>query len=394
MKKKLMAFCTVIVVVSVVFTVSGVGVFRTQTEQDISYAQRSQYYNEADDMNTTMNEVADLNSTTAVTNPVGGFVDSKLEGFSSVGSIVGDLLGGGDSDDGGFLGSGGGVGDAIGGIGDLFGGILGGNSDETTPGNNVVTYPSGDNPGGYIDPVPAATFTPDENDTPSPSLSPSPSPSVPSAQTGSNASVSQGASQNNNSTTNPYQKPAGTINPGDSGEGVKWLQWVFFYTGYGLDEKDITGEYDEKTQKLVEKLQKEKGLTVDGVVNDAVIDKIELLYYEHMITDTTTVAGVITLPNTLPTTGEGAEEKSNNSFSLAIAIVAAIWCVAIIIILVVYLLKKKGQKTKDKTEDKTTQSADTTDSSESTENSEKTESSETQKDKVMSLSDLFEEANK
>ena len=67
---------------------------------------------------------------------------------------------------------------------------------------------------------------------------------------------------------------------------------------------------------------------------------------------------------------------------IVIIILAAIWCVAIIAIIIIFMLKKKKKKNavEDKTEVSETQTVP--------------ETTETVEKKDMSLSDLFEEANK
>ena len=342
MKRKLMALCTVIVAISVVFTISGGSALKNNSAQDVSYIERPQYYNEAADMNTTMNEAGDMNSTASATTPVDNYLDGKLEGFSAVRSVIGGLFGGDETGEGessgSGLGSGLGIGDGIGSIGGIFGGVFGGGTGTTASNTVVVTYSTNNSTAGYIEPVPAATYTVANNNN---------LPSAESTLGTTSVVVSQVVTLNNNTTTNPYQKPAGTINPGDSGEGVKWIQWIFYYTGYGLDENSITGVYDENTQALVKKLQGEKGLTADGIVNDATIDKIELLYYEFTVTQATSaVVGIITIPETVGTTGDGAADETD-SFGLVVAIVAAIWCLVIIIIIVLFILKKKKKSKKD-----------------------------------------------
>ena len=359
MKRKLMAFCAAVIVASVSLTV----MFGNKTENggmnDISYAERQQYYDEAADMNTVRDEAADMNNSTTQSK-VDNFIEDKTNAVSNFGSLIG------------------GFGGIIGDVGDIVGSIIGGNSGDNTQNSApVVTYPVSTDNVGFIDPVPAVTYI--QGQTTVPVVSATTPPMV-------NTS-SQSETVNFAATGNPYKKPAGEIKPGDSGEGVKWMQWMFIYTNYGLTGKSVTGVYDAETEALVKKLQQEKGLACDGVVNDAVIDKIELLYYEHSVTATTAAPSVIlTAPETIGVTSpvvDGGEK--NSTLGIVIIILAAIWCIAIIAIMIIFMLKKK--KKKNAVEDKT-------EVSETSETQTVSEKPETSEKKDMSLSDLFEEANK
>ena len=84
-----------------------------------------------------------------------------------------------------------------------------------------------------------------------------------------------------NTTVNPYQKPTTQLNPGDKGDGVKWLQWILIYTECGL-QGSITGEYDDATAAAVKNLQLKYGMTVDGIATTEVIEKAELMYNEYI----------------------------------------------------------------------------------------------------------------
>lgn len=377
MKRKLMALCATVVVASVSLTLFGSNAGVNKSENNVSYAQRPQYYNEAADMNTTRNEAADMNSTTG-NNAVDDYLDDKTDGLSNSAGLIGGLLGGlgGGSDSETDSGTGGGLIGGLGGIGDMFSGVLGGGSGGGSQSTSSATYPMNDNNVGYIDPVPAVTYIQNQTTV-----------AITAAQqsTPSSAVVSQNETVDASATTNPYKKPAGVINPGDSGEGVKWIQWMFIYTNYGLKGKSVTGVYDEETQEVVKKLQKEKGLTVDGIVNDAVIDKIELLYYEYTVTATTVPqVSVITAPDTIGVTQSGADSgEKTGSLGLTIAILAAIWCVAIIAIMIIFILKKKKKK---KANENSTETQASEKVAEATDTPAKTND--------MSLSDLFEDANK
>ena len=63
---------------------------------------------------------------------------------------------------------------------------------------------------------------------------------------------------------NPYTMTTATLRKGSKGEGVKWLQWQLTSLGYSCGEVD--GDFGGKTYAAVIAFQKDKGLTVDGVV--------------------------------------------------------------------------------------------------------------------------------
>jgi len=58
---------------------------------------------------------------------------------------------------------------------------------------------------------------------------------------------------------------------GARGEDVKDLQKLLGFHGY-LEQKNITGNFDEKTLEAVKEFQKEKDITPDGVVGPATVD--------------------------------------------------------------------------------------------------------------------------
>lgn len=305
-------------------------------------------------------EAADMNNTTTQSR-VDDYLEDKTHAITSSGGILDGI---------------GGIGGIVGDVGDIFSSILGGGDKTTAP---VSTYPVNTDNAAYINPVPAVTYI--QNQTTAATVK----------DTASVVTVTQAVQSDTvdfSAGANPYTKPTGEIKPGDSGEGVKWMQWMFIYTNYGLAGKNVTGVYDADTQELVKKLQQENGLTEDGIVNDAVIDKIELLYYAHTLTATTqTPSDIITAPDTIGMTQGSTDDGSGtNSVAIVVAIIAGIWCVAIAAIIVIFVLKKKkGKKSKNAEKD-------ATESAEPTGNSADESTEEKPQDKVMSLSDLFEEA--
>lgn len=79
--------------------------------------------------------------------------------------------------------------------------------------------------------------------------------------------TSSGTTTNPNNpgaTTNPYSMPSSNISYGQSGTGVKWLQWELVNTfGYNID---IDGIFGNDTKNAVVSLQKANGLSADGIV--------------------------------------------------------------------------------------------------------------------------------
>lgn len=313
MKKKFTMICIFVVTLALTVTVSGV---RFNEGANISDASIGTY------------------AAKAGTTSLGGFVSEKIDTVTNVGEIVSDVS---DvaGDLGGLLGglggsSGGGLGDAIGGIGDAFGGLIGnigGSSDSSGSivGTSSVTYSVNTNYVGYIDPVP---FASENNQSTTESKSPV------------NETVDFAA------TKNPYAKPTKELKGGDKGDGVKWMQWIFIYTRYGLKDDGITGVFDEDTVAVVKKLQKEKGLTVDGIVDDEVIAQIELLYFEatYSVTVPSGNSSSVESVSSQNSVSVQEDDKQNDGLIILTIVVAAIWVIAIAFIVVLFLMKRKKKK--------------------------------------------------
>ncbi len=329
MKKRFMALCMAIVMVAVAFAV--VGAKGNDNVADVSYVQRNTYGE------------SETEKTTLFTNPVDNFIGDKVEGASNTYDVLSDLAGiAGDIGGSVTIGSGGGIGDALGGIGDALGGVGGafgglfGEEGTPTQNNQGVTYSVVETNVGHIQVVPAATQ--------SYSTVTVPGVSTVTPTIGTTASLNTAETVDFAATKNPYQKPAGDLKGGDTGEGVKWMQWIFIYTRYGLKDDGITGVFDEDTMAVVKKLQKENNMTVNGIVNDAVIDKIELLYFQATYTQPTLAASTtrsdvkITSPVVVP-------EQDNTVIILLVVLIVLVWIVAIafIVTMVIKSKKKKAQ---------------------------------------------------
>lgn len=395
MKKKIAFMCSIMLSLSLAVTIIGSagGNFKT----DVSTATAEVYMAENEESTTSSigNMVGEAVSGIGggAAGMLGDVVSNVAGGMGSGDSSggIGDILGGigsGDSSGGigdalGSIGSGssGSIGDALGSVGsgssggllDSLGGILGGLGGSDSSGTTAVTYNTG-----YIDPIPAAT---QNYDLGSSLLTQAPATQAQNQQSATPATT-YGETVDYAATSNPYQKPEGEFVAGDEGDGIKWLQWIFIYTHYGLRDDGITGVLDTDTVAVVKKLQQEKGLTIDGNVNADVINAAEVLYYEYTFgVEESAQANVSVAPSGENNPTDDNSEKNNDALTIIVIVIAIIWIIAITVILVLFILKKKRSK-------KTKKDDNIPDSQES--QSKKAD----EKNKGMSLSDLFEEANK
>lgn len=361
-KKKIAVLCSSLIVFSVSFALIAVN---GGQKTDVTTATAKAYYAE------------NTESTATTRGSLGGAVSSVVGGIGSGSSGgIGDIIGGiGSGSSGGIgdviggigSGSGGGIGDAIGG---LLGGLTGGATTEKTTSAPVTTSSAGN---GLIIPVPAAT----QNTTVK-------------TETTTAAAVDStvGETVDYAATSNPYTKPTKTFTAGDRDESIKWIQWIFVYTHYGLDENGITGVLDENTVAVVKKLQQENGLTADGNITEDVIRAAEVLYYKTILGGDVSAVEV----SLETTTGAAAtnpvqtsDGQSNVSGILLIIVLVIIWVLAIggIVLLFVFRKKKVGSKKGGKATSESNADA-----------GEKAESKDEKQGTISSLSDLFEEADK
>ena len=374
MKKKIIAFCVAVVMSFSFLAVAGKKTDFDSDVKDVSTAVIEQNYNAANGQReVTRDEAADMNgdtvATTAPSTTSSGLGLGDLSGLLG-GSGDGGLLGGsGDSGllGGNGLGDVGSVGEIFSDAGDVIGSIFGNgsssNNNNSNSQNNIpaTQYPV-NNPN-YIDPVPAATYVQSQTATVATSGA--------TTLTGESETASVSTDSVDLSTTsNPFKKPSEDIKPGDEGDGVKWVEWVLMFTNYGLQGKTVDGVYDDETVAVVKKFQKEQGLTDDGIVNSATVDKLEIMYYRYAMTLTTVPSTVTT---TIPqiTENEGNEDDKGIPTAAIIAIIAAVWCIAIGVIVALLIIKKKKNNDSKEADNKS--------------------SGATNGD--MNLSDLFEEAN-
>ncbi len=373
MKNRIIGFGSVVMTLSICFTVFSVGLKAEKT--DITTANLKTFYAEKEESTTS-------NALGGIVNDVFGDIGSaspsdKVDGvLGSIDGVSGDIenaIGGfGDSMDslGGIGDVFGGFGDALGGVGDSLGGIFGGlgGSGSGTAGNTTAPVQTTSPDVGIIIPVPAATQKPSE-----PMIVSVPSTSVETGVEGETVDYAN--------TSNPYTKPTDAFVAGDEDETIKWIQWIFIYSGYGLNDNGITGVLDEDTVAVVKKLQHENKLTVDGNINEDVIKAAEVLYYKSILGED--VSAIEIASNA--TTGENvskpvdySEGGDNSTVILLIIILVIIWVLAIGGIVLLFIFKKKKINAVKQAEAQK-------------DNNEKEDSKKTE---ISSLSDLFEEAER
>ncbi len=240
---------------------------------------------------------------------VGQFGDTLsgfAEGFGQLGGGFADIFSG--------LGSGSG--------GSIFDSLLGGGGTQNT------TYPTASYTGGYIDPV--VTKSPTKATQPNKSADAAPS-------------ATHGATVDYALQTVPYAKPSGELKEGDKGDGVKWLQWIFIYTHYGLRDDGITGVMDEDTIAVVKKLQQERGFEVNGKVDQKLIDAAEALWYQYKNNTATTVT-VPSVPETAAVAAANGNAAGKSAIVLGVIIIALVWVVAIALIVFILIYRRRGNK--------------------------------------------------
>lgn len=371
MKRKITVLCSFIVALSICVAMVGT----TNVAQNDVTTAVIKNYNAPKSETTTSNALGDIVGglggdslgdiggllggvdTSGVGDAVGGFGDS-LSGIGDSFGGIGDAFGGMGDALGGVAG---GIGDTLGGI---FGGALGGSGSGTIVNTTAPALTTSADIG-LIIPVPAATQTPSETQVP---------------LTSTESSVA-GETVDYAATSNPYTKPTAAFSAGDEDETIKWIQWIFVYTGYGLKDDGITGVLDEETVAVVKKLQHENKMTVDGNINEDVIKAAEVLYYQSILGDD---VSAIEIPSDV-TTGVNVSnptdyEKNGNDSTVIILVIilVIIWVLAIGGIVLLFIFKKKKINAIKQAEE------------EKNDNKEK----DNKNSGISSLSDLFEEAEK
>ena len=255
----------------------------------------------------------------------------------------------------GLLGNLGGMGD---GVGDFVGGVV-----ESVFQDNDVSQQVGDKVngvvgifdnfdlGGLIPTTKTATTGSNFFDPINPVVTGSftPTPNYNQNTTASTPITSlNGESVDFNTTVNPYTKPTAALNPGDKGDGVKWLQWILIYTECGL-QGTVTGDYDDATAAAVKNLQLKYGLTVDGIASLEVIEKAEQMYNDYI---NGVSAGGASNPAVINTVGSASnstsDKKSHQSLDVKITIIIVIlvivWIFAIAAVIIIVHIKRRGIK--------------------------------------------------
>ncbi len=66
--------------------------------------------------------------------------------------------------------------------------------------------------------------------------------------------------------TCPYAEPTVTLRKGDSGDGVRWLQWHLWKLGYLSSADDVDGSFGSGTETAVKNFQTAAKIDIDGLV--------------------------------------------------------------------------------------------------------------------------------
>lgn len=375
MNKKIISLCSLIVAVALVVAVAGTGSANTE-KNDISAAQVQEYYAEGESQSTTSSGLNVGNKVSDVVGDVAGNVGGYVSNIAGVAGAITSVSGGLGSIGSGSSSSG--SGSILSGLGDIVGGLF--SKDDTSSTASATQSPTYNS--GTIIPVPAAsqsyTQTSQTQSATNPELS-------------EIASDVQPETFDSAVTTNPYTRPTAEFKAGDKDESIKWVQWIFVYTGYGLDENGITGELDAATVALIKKLQTERGLTVDGNINNDVVDKVELLYYEYTLSVDNSVAdsSVEATQSQVYQIDSDNTDTDNTSKWITVIIIALVWIIAAFAIFYILVIKKK--KDKKKSDDKRNNDSEKSEKNNENQIPEKQEESKT--NDVKSMADLFKEAN-
>ena len=158
-----------------------------------------------------------------------------------------------------------------------------------------------------------------------------------------NAAIN-GESVDYNTTVIPYAKPAATLNPGDKGDGVKWLQWILIYTECGL-QNPITGDYDDATAAAVKTLQLKYGMNPDGIASLEVIEKAEQMYNDYIngvVQQGTTGQAVFNTVGSNTNQNNKAEKPVDVKITIIIVVLVIVWIFAIAIVFIIVHIKRKN----------------------------------------------------
>lgn len=158
-----------------------------------------------------------------------------------------------------------------------------------------------------------------------------------------NAAIN-GESVDYNTTVNPYTKPTATLNPGDKGDGVKWLQWILIYTECGL-QNPITGDYDDATAAAVKTLQLKYGMNPDGIASLEVIEKAEQMYNDYIngvVQQGSTGQAVFNTVGSNTNQNNKPEKPVDIKITIIIVVLVIVWIFAIAIVFIIVHIKRKN----------------------------------------------------
>ncbi len=319
MKRKITASCVMLMVFGLTVTFFSTGKINANSSQATEITYKAQKAEEKPLSDVVGDAVSGIGSGAmdAFGDIVSGIGSGNASGSGSAGGLLegfGDVVGG--------IGSGGSGGGLLDGFGDIISGIIGSGNKDTSS----TTYDIG-----YIDPVPAAT-----QDV----FGTQPQVQIP-VET---ETEKVGETVDYALTENPYSKPESDFVAGDEDESIKWIQWIFIYTRYGLSDNGITGVLDEDTVAVVKKLQQEKGLTIDGNINADVVAAAELLFYEYTVGVPSTQPSEVTQMQQTTTENQNEDGNKNAIIMIVVIILSVIWIVAISAILVLFIMKRKKQR--------------------------------------------------
>lgn len=374
MNKKITAFCCALVVFSVTFTVAFSGVKNNKADTTIASKKeyKAEYKADATNILGTVTDKADEiaggveNAVTgSIGNSIGGVVEKVTDAF-------GNIVNGGSS--GGSILDGIGNGSIIGGLGDLISGIGGNNN-----GGNLATEGTTANIAS-ITPVPAATQYVTVVVTEKVIVTVDNSVAV---------SSTESDQYDANVLYNPYTKPTKNFVAGDSDESIKWLQWIFVHTGYGLSEDGITGVLDDNTVALIKKLQTENGLESNGNINEDVLNIAEVMYYQYSLGQSETAQSTTQAPYSTEVNEETDSTSNKEAIVSLISIIAIalVWITVVVIVLIIFLKRRKANHKKSESKEE----APKDDAKEKEDEKDETEKKD---GTISSLSDLFDEVNK
>ena len=377
MKRKITVLSSLVICVAVLVTVFGFGADSVKT--DTTMVEINMQY--AKETSATTNAIGSLIENVAGGNVIGDALNgagqnlgSALEGvtgnLSGASGNVGDALGN-VSEALGSIGNGGGLAGVVGGLGDAIDGISGALSGLTTTKPATTELDT-------INPVPAVSQY--DTEVANPIVNQNTTEPTTTLPEGAGETVDYSA------TYNPYKKPTIELKAGDKDNSVKWVQWIFIYTHYGLREDGITGVLDDDTVHLIKKLQAEKGLTVDGNMTKDFVDSLELYFYECTFGTGSTTAEPLTQPTQMETTVDTVSGEKNSNLPILIVSLIFIWVLAIvaIVVLVIFLKKKKGVINKNETPVTTNTEAEKV----------QTEETNGTEKKTKTLQEFFDEDNK